>query len=127
MAPKSTAHGSTSKVIKTVTSKGTTPPKIVIVNRRRWLAGILERFEDAVEDPELTETIGSSPLAVVVPGGLVQVMMPHEIVALQNMSDIPQDIAVEKRADGKWEFTFDSRFVKDICFGIPSRNQYTNK
>ena len=125
MALTSTAHGSTSKVIKTVTSTGTTPPKIATMKRPQWPA----RLEAAVEDPELTETFVQSSLADSQQEGFhsADVMMPHEIVALKNMSDIPQDIAVEKRADGKWEFKFDSRFVKDICFGIPSRNQYTNK
>ena len=54
--------------------------------------------------------------------------------AIQNMADIPSEIIeliskkpahkkdvynniVQKRPDGKWEFNFDSRFMKDIRLG----------
>ena len=147
MAPKSTADGSTSKVIKTatknelaaslkfLTSTGTKPTKVAKM-KRPAAAGMKKRPAAAVEEEEeLEENIVES----------TQADRNKKNFALQNMSEIPEEIIalintkpahkkkdvynniVQKRADGKWEFNFDSRFVKDICFGIPSRNQYTNK
>ena len=146
MAPKSTADDNASKVIKTATKndlsaslgflKSTgTKPTLAEKMKRPAAAGVRKRPAGAVEDLELSESIVASS----------QADRNKKNFAIQNMSEIPTEIIalinakpahkkkdvynniVQKRADGKWEFNFDSRFVKDIYFGIPSRNQYTNK
>lgn len=142
MAPKMTKVDVASKVIKIatqnelvnslglLTSTDTAPPTLskmmkMLVMMKKLAAASKTRLVVVDTDVPLDDPIMESTAAD----------RNKNNFAIQNMADIPSEIIelinkksahkkkdaynniVQKRPDGKWEFNFDSRFMKDIRLG----------